>query len=180
MIGQIKGIMSFGPKAILQIETDSDAAQMVCESVQEDLCDITIKKHKESKKRSNDANRYLWELCGEIAKELAKDFKGTIPDTAVDVYRDAIRNAGAFEIDVIGNKFYQRIKESWELRGLGWQCIYIDADDATTTVMLCKGSSVYTTTEMSRLIDYVVAEAKNLGIETLSDRELSLLKEIWE
>jgi hypothetical protein len=33
---------------------------------------------------------------------------------------------------------------------------------------------------MSALIDYLVDDAKTLGIETLSDRELSLLKEGWK
>lgn len=41
------------------------------------------------------------------------------------------------------------------------------------------GSSSYDTKQMSRLIDYVVQDAKSLDIETMTDRELSLLKEGW-
>ena len=41
------------------------------------------------------------------------------------------------------------------------------------------GSSTYNTTEMSRLIDYVVDEAKELGIETLPPEQLNAMKESW-
>lgn len=46
-------------------------------------------------------------------------------------------------------------------------------------MMVYYGSSVYTKDEMKRLLDGLVMEAKELGIETLSDRELSLLKDNW-
>lgn len=41
------------------------------------------------------------------------------------------------------------------------------------------GSSTYDTAQMSRLIDLVVQECRQQDIETLTERELSLLKEGW-
>ena len=43
-----------------------------------------------------------------------------------------------------------------------------------------RGSHTYNTAEMSRLIDGTVAEAKQLGIETLPPSELERMKAAWE
>ncbi len=43
-----------------------------------------------------------------------------------------------------------------------------------------KGSSEYDTREMSILIDGIVYEAKNLGIETMTPDELTRIKEMWK
>lgn len=45
--------------------------------------------------------------------------------------------------------------------------------------VLLRGSSTYTTKEMSVLIDGVIDECKNVGIETLTPDKLALLKEEW-
>jgi hypothetical protein len=42
-----------------------------------------------------------------------------------------------------------------------------------------RGSHTYNTKEMSVLIDGVVQEAKELGIETLPDKEIERLKSLW-
>ena len=44
---------------------------------------------------------------------------------------------------------------------------------------LIRGSHTYNTHEMSVLIDGTVADAKELGIDTMSPVELSQLKERW-
>ena len=41
------------------------------------------------------------------------------------------------------------------------------------------GSSVYDTKQMSRLIDNLVQDCKEIGIETLPPEKLSLLVEDW-
>ena len=43
-----------------------------------------------------------------------------------------------------------------------------------------KGSSVYSVKEMSRLLDYIIDDAKNVEIEVISEREKSLLLEKWD
>lgn len=42
-----------------------------------------------------------------------------------------------------------------------------------------RGSSTYNTEEMSKLIDGTVADAKELGIETLSPSEIARMKALW-
>ena len=55
--------------------------------------DVTITIKKFSRRRSLDANNYLWHLCSEIAKRSSKFSK----DGKVDVYREAIRAKGEYE-----------------------------------------------------------------------------------
>ena len=65
--------------------------------------------------------------------------------------------------------------------GLGWVCETLGESKVNgyTNVVAYYGSSVYNTKEMSVLVDNIVQEAKQLDIETLSERELSLLKDSW-
>jgi hypothetical protein len=48
-----------------------------------------------------------------------------------------------------------------------------------THYKIYKGSSEYTTLEMAVLIDGIVSEAKELGIETIPPKEIERLKTMW-
>lgn len=126
------------------------------------------------KRRSLDANAYLWVLCGKISEAVG------IP--AVDVYRRAIHDMGVFTPLPIREDAVEEFSRIWAGHGLGW---FVDVVDDSKLpgykiVRAFNGSSTYTTAQMSRLIDYVVEDAKALGIETMTERELSLLKEGWK
>lgn len=129
---------------------------------------------KTRKKRSLDANAYLWVLIGKISAA-----EGIPPD---EVYRNAIREAGEFTPLPIRADALNEFARIWETHGKGW---FVDVlDDSKLKgyklIRAYNGSSTYDTRQMSRLIDYVVQDAKALDIETLTDRELSLLKEGWK
>ena len=65
------------------------------------------------------------------------------------------------------------LRESWEARGIGWQTETMPSKvEGCTNVVLYYGSSVYDTKQMSLLIDHLVQDAKAIGIETLTPREL--------
>ena len=74
---------------------------------------------------------------------------------------------------------YKRI---WETHGIGWICEEMGHSklDGYTNVISYYGSSEYDTRQMSRLIDLIVMECKEQGIETMTPRELALLKEGWK
>lgn len=129
---------------------------------------------KAKKKRSLDANNYLWVLVGKIAAAV-----GISPD---EVYRNAIRDAGEYTPLPIRADALDEFSRIWSTHGTGW---FVDVlDDSKLKgyklVRAYNGSSTYDTKQMSRLIDYVVEDAKALGIETMTERELSLLKEGWK
>lgn len=143
---------------------------LIDELLNKDL-DITFKPHKE--KRSNDANSYMWVLCDKIAQK--------INSTKEEVYRDAIRNVGVFEIVPIRKDAVERFTECWEHNGTGWVCDNLGESkmDGYIKIATYFGSSTYNTKEMARLVDYIVEDAKEQDIEVLPPNELQSLKDNW-
>jgi hypothetical protein len=133
--------------------------------------DVEIKIHRN--KRSLDANSYLWVLCQKIAE--------AIRATKEEVYRKAIREIGQFEIVPIKAAAVDRWIEVWNSKGLGWFAEVMDDSKLPgyKKVISYYGSSVYDTREMSVLIDNIVQECKELGIETMTPAELAALKDNW-
>ena len=56
--------------------------------------------------------------------------------------------------------------------------MYTQGDSYTGYAMI-KGSSEYDTGEMSRFIDGVISECKELGIQTMTPDEIEELKQKW-
>ena len=69
----------------------------------------------------------------------------------------------------------------WEEKGLGWICERSNTKIAgLVDIIAYYGTSSYNTKQMAGFIDYVVEEAKALGIETLDELELKRLVGEWE
>ena len=126
------------------------------------------------KRRSLDANAYCWVLIDKIAAMTG------VPK--IEVYRQALQNIGGVsDLVCVSQNAFNRLKTGWEHKGLGWQCIGEPSKlPGCINATLIYGSSVFDTAQMSRLIDSLVQDAEALGIETLTDRERSLLIEQWE
>ncbi len=153
-----------------QVASDSKGAvRSICEEVRGDK-PFTISVSWKRKSRSLDANAYLWVVCQKIAE--------VIRATKEEVYKKAIREVGQFEIVPIKEEAVDRWIENWGSRGLGWFAESMEKSklDGYVRVITYFGSSTYDTKEMSVLIDYIVEEAKELGIILLSDSEIDLLK----
>ena len=133
---------------------------------------VDIKKWRE--KRSLDANGLLWAMCREIGQALG------IPD--VEVYRKAVMDAGEYEHLPIKAVAVETFARRWESKGLGWFVQVVD-DSKLPGYKLVKayyGSSTYDTKEMSRLLDYIVDEAKQIGLTLrASDKEIEEAKRRW-
>lgn len=139
-------------------------------------CDVSVEIKKFSKKRSLDANNFLWHLCSEIAKRSSKFSNAS----KIDIYKEAIRAKGEFEPLLIRMDAVERFKNRWADKGDGWFADIID--DYKTNYKIVHayyGSSTYTSAAMSRLIDYVVAEAEELGIPTITDKERDRMLSQW-
>ena len=65
----------------------------------------------------------------------------------------------------------------WEQESI--HCIPVKYEDKATFYKVYRGSHTYDTKEMSILIDGTVADAKELGIETMTPMELAEMKERW-
>ena len=133
---------------------------------------VQIEKYREP--RSLNSNSYMWILCDKIADK--------VNSTKEEVYKKAVREVGVFEMLPIKNTALAEFKRRWASKGLGWFCEELRDSKLAgyTTVMVYFGSSTYNSKEMSRLLDYVVEEAKELGIQTLEDIRLKEMLEKWE
>lgn len=159
----------------LSILVDSPStAKQFCES-QEPGKRYTAEFKERRKKRSLDANAYCWVLIGQLASKLRI--------TPLEVYWEAIRAIGGnYYVTPIKNEAVAHYKRIWESHGIGWICKEMGDSklDGYTNVISYYGSSEYDTRQMSRLIDLIVTECKEQGIETAAPREIALLKEGWE
>lgn len=134
---------------------------------------LSIKIAKYRKKRSLNANSYFWLLCGKLSEKMG------IPK--IDIYREYIRNIGVFRMVEINEKAVDTLITAWQLNGIGWLAERVDKSKIDGFVIVCLyyGSSTYNTQQMSLLIDNVVQDCKEQGIETLTPTELETLKTEW-
>ncbi|MCD8087259.1 MAG: hypothetical protein LUE22_01550 [Oscillospiraceae bacterium] len=123
------------------------------------------------KKRSLDANAYCWSLCQQIGAEL-----GISKD---EVYRSALSDGNAFTQIFMMDDALADFEQKWCSNGLGWFVKLSSRSNGGTWVHAYYGSHVFDTREMSALIDRLIEDARALGIDTLTEREKSLLLEDW-
>lgn len=162
------GLVVVVPQNRLMARTKVSEAADLLQKGKQILLELPQKK----RKRSLDANAYAWVLIDKISAALRLD--------KVTVYRDAIRDiAGNRDTVTVANAAVDKLSEMWELRGTGWFTEILDRGDAQTTMNLVYGSSTYTTEQMSTLIDHLVQDAKELGIETLPPEKLAAMTERW-
>ena len=157
----------------LTIDIDGSSKQTLLNSVN-DLADrvISVEVKPWREKRSLDANAYLWKMCGELSEKLGV--------TKEDVYRRAIREVGIYEVYQVQNEAVGALNQAWERNGVGWFIDELDQALGFSTVAMYTGTSVYSTSEMSRVINFIVEECKEHGIDTLTPDEKARMMSLWE
>ena len=121
-----------------------------------------IKEHKE--KRSLSQNAYAWKLINEIGNKINKSKE--------EVYLQMLKDYGQSEIismlSEIEPKGYFKY---YEVIGTG-----IVNDKEFTHYKIFKGSSEFNTLEMKVFIDGIIQEATQLGIPTITEKELESMR----
>ncbi|MCB6475568.1 hypothetical protein LI171_04860 [Emergencia timonensis] len=138
--------------------------------------DISIKPRK--KKRSLRANAYYQELSHAVAEE-----KG-IPHA--EYHNRALAEIGIADL-IDGKVFWAFLPDTdWWLHTVLGEAHFCPTEDCEEVngvsyrwFYKVKGSKRYNTKEMSVLIDYVIQDAKEMGIETLTPNELAEMKQKW-
>lgn len=124
---------------------------------------------KASKRRSLDTNAYLWVLLQKIAESVKSD--------KWSVYLEMLQRYGVFTHVIVKPNAAEAMKREWRT------CIElgeVNVNGQTGVQLQCYfGSHTYDTKQMSVLIDGVVSEAKELGIETLTPAQLAQMKKEW-
>ncbi len=165
-----KAVLSF------EIEGQHNATAVWDKYRNTEVLDIEVVKHRES--RSLNANNYMWALCEKIAQKLSKE---GVVHTKEDIYRDAIKEIGVYYDDDIEPEKVSRRRTAWEMIGTGWVTERVDftQDGNKEIIRFYYGSSRYNTAQMSKLIDNIVQDAKNMGIETRTPEEIEKMKALW-
>lgn len=177
MIGRLKEL-TFGRNGeqIISLTVRADARELF-DSLKDADVSIEIKKYR--KHRSLDANAYCWVLCDKIADKLCDDGEIT---TKEDVYRESIREIGVYkDFPNMAPDDAKTLRHAWQMLGTGWVTEQVDysQDGECVTVRCYYGSSQYNTKQMSRLIDNLVQDCRELGIETDTPEQIEKIKSLW-
>ena len=176
MTGEIKDIsidyISNKPKVTLLLN-ERDSLNSL-ENLKEDKLFIEIKKWR--KKRSLDANKYFWKLLSEYSEQ--KDI-----DT-IEEYKERVKRLGIFRQFKIMTEQVNTFQKIWNDRGIAWFCEIADTDYIGDTefkiINAYYGSSSYNSKQMSRLINDLVEDCKEVGIETKPKEEIDSLLRSWK
>ena len=130
------------------------------------------------KKRSLDANQKLWALINEMSTMIKltpeEIYQGYIPDVGNNyrVFPVKPEEINEFAADWCNGHIGRMVEDMGPCRKrdlIGYH-----------NLRCYKGSSEYDTQTFSRLLELVMQDCRQLGIETMSEREQSLLLEEWE
>lgn len=176
----------------LRIDVDSRRMEMTVQCDRDDIGGewddlrknerlvFSVKEYK--RKRSLDANAYYWVLVTKLAKVLNL--------SKPHLHNILLRRYGQPEI-IDGQMIFLVLPDSesgtrkadeaetYHIRPTSQVKTGVDGKVYRTYVML-RGSSTYNTAEMSELIDGLVSECKEQGIETLPEEELKRMMQMYE
>ena len=132
-------------------------------------CDVELTVEKYSENRSLKANAYLWALITKIGNVLR--------ESKEDIYLDMLKSYGQGGAVSVEERFagdFERTYKYHEL--LGHSMLN---GKLFNHYRFWVGSSEYTREEFSILLDGLVEEAKNLGIEVKSAEEVESMMKEW-
>ena len=96
------------------------------------------------------------------------------------MYKELIHRVGVFDYVLVYEEAKDHFIKNWESKGTGW---IVEEEPSkikgTVKLKVYQGSSQYTSAEMSRLIDELITECQEHGIETLTPDEKEELIQRW-
>ena len=152
-------------KPIISFRLNTQEQLENVEKLKDKDLDIEAKEHRE--KRSLNANAYCWLLIGKLA-DILRTSKDEMYLTMLKRYGQSELVSVKSSIDVKGYFKYYEVAGTSMLNG-----------NEFTHYKVFKGSSEYDTREMSILIDGIVSEAKEQGIQTETPDEIERIKSLW-
>lgn len=130
--------------------------------------DISFGKHRN--KRSLDANACLWACIGQIAEQIRAD--------SWSVYLYMLERYGKYTHIVVKPEAVPDLKRQWrEIKVVGDTLIY---GEPMKQVLCFYGSSTYDSKEFSRLLDGVISDMQDLGLETPIREDIRRMMEEYD
>ena len=154
-------------KLLINLKVDDYPEEEVQALAQCEKLSIEIKKYR--KKRSLNANNLLWNCIGEIASVLRAD--------KWEIYLQMLKRYGKYTYICVKPSVVDAMKANWrESEVIG----EIDINGTKAVQMLCYfGSSTYDTKEFSVLLDGVISEMRELGLQPPPTEEMKRALETW-
>jgi hypothetical protein len=131
---------------------------------------INVEEYRDN--RSKNANRLLWNCLSKIAVAM------TPPVDKWDVYLEMLKRYGKFTYICVKPNMVEAMKKQWrETEVIG----DIDINGTKAVQLLCYfGSSTLNTKEFSVLLDGVISEMAEMGLQTPTSQEMQMALEKWE
>lgn len=157
-------------KIIITFEASNDCRILKALNAIKDEANLDIKATKHRKKRSLDANATLWWCLDKIAAALSID--------KWDVYLLMLKRYGKFTHIVVKENMVDAVKAQWrECEVVG----NITVNGKKAVQMLCYfGSSTLNSAEFSRLLNGVISEMEEMGLETPTSLQIQAALESWD
>lgn len=161
---------SFSPDGKMRITLELEERRDIAD-LAEKVLDLDLKVYRE--KRSLQANRLFWHCIGELAKYMRAD-KDEIHDLM-------LRRYGTFTYQIIKPK-----KEVFDRLAQCWEGIIEDRGEIYNNgihgrqILMIYPSRFYNTEEFSRLLDGVLDDMKQAGIETPEEARIKAALEEYE
>lgn len=126
------------------------------------------------KKRSLDANAYAWVLMNKLADKLNMGVR--------DLYRHYIPDIPEnSQVVCVPTEAVEKLQSGWEHNGIGWCSDTLKSKlPGCTNVVLYYGSSTFDQKQMGVLLDLIIEDCKQVGVEYLTPEELERLKGEWD
>lgn len=133
---------------------------------------VEIKEYR--KKRSLDANAYAWVLMNKLADKLNMGVR--------DLYRHYIPDIPEnSQVVCVPTEAVEKLQNGWEHNGIGWCSDTLKSKlPGCTNVVLYYGSSTFDQKQMGVLLDLIIEDCKQVGVEYLTPEELERLKGEWD
>ncbi len=176
MILEVAGELKISPyESVLIVPVKSrEKAAKAIEEVSNAKYPVVCEIRQQRPKRSLNANAYCWVLIGEIAEKL---------NISNDVVYEAMlrRYSKAYTYMIVKPEAVEKVKATLKAGHIyAYEVGNVSVGGKEgVQLQLYYGSSTFDTKQMSRLIDGIVSEAKDLGIETATPAELARYKEEW-
>lgn len=155
----------------LMVEDGAIARKFATENAERPL---RVKLTRWTEKRSLTANAFAWVLMDKLSAKLGLSKEA--------IYRDYIRDLGGnTDTYRMPLKAYKPFRDHWENNGEGWMVDMIGASGpGMVDVMVYYGSSSFDTSTMARLIDLIIQDCREQGIEYLPPDKLAAMLEAWD
>ena len=163
---------------IIASDGDFNAIHGLSQLSEEEIQKYDLRIEKKRKKRSLDANAYYFRLARECAAKMNISL--------TELHNRNLAHIGIAWTDKDDKKHWvlQIDDDFWLKQEKVHFCPTDKTEDRNGNVYrwfyLLKPSHLFDSKEMSRLIDYIVQDAKELGIETMTPSEIERIKGLWK